>query len=99
MSSHSSSREAATVTNRASELAVLTREVHALQDTTRALASRLERTLTALALTLDAQAATRLRLAHISRDEARLRESVEELQAAAERYRVVARQLFGDQQR
>ena len=63
------------------------------QGTVDALILRLERTLIALALTFDAQAATRQQLNGQEREDDPLNESVADLQTAAEQYRHLARTL------
>jgi len=74
------------------EAAQLTVELKRLEETRRTLAARLELTATALALTLDAQASTRQRLDTLTGDGPQSRR-VDQLEAAADRYRQVIRML------
>lgn len=75
------------------EEARLEEELLRFQHTVDHLTSRLGHTLLALALTFDAQAATRQRLnAHARRDD-HLTDSVADLQTVAEQYRHLARTL------
>jgi hypothetical protein len=67
-------------------------EIRRMQETLDILSVRLERTLIALALTLDAQAATRQRLNDDAvDDELDLTDKVAHLQTTAEQYRQLAR--------
>jgi len=71
----------------------LEEDLRRFQGTVDALILRLEHTLTALALTLDAQAATRQRLNGHERDDDHLNYRGVDLQAAAEQVRQLTRTL------
>jgi hypothetical protein len=68
-------------------------ELRRFECTVDALTLRLEHILVALALTFDAQAATRQRLNGNGRDDERFRETVADLQTEAAHYRHLARAL------
>ena len=68
-------------------------EVARFQSIVDALTARLGHTLVALALTFDAQAATRQRLNGHNSDDEQLHDSIANLQTAAEHYRHLARTL------
>lgn len=92
MPSDSYGRDGTVATPRPTRLRPCARHLWTTRSTC-ALILRLERTLIALALTFDAQAATRQQLNGQEREDNHLNDSVADLQTAAEQYRHLARTL------